>query len=142
MIELSGTTNDIARWIWQNLVPKQGQADSVQGELLRAVEKLRYEAQNNGNVNWDDRFEMFAEFLHQTLCSDAAVPMKTKEAITRDIERLINFLPPNQLKDRSQINELPYVEDDLYDRLTEQVVAFCRRHPQVIPRDKDPRQYR
>ena len=142
MIELSGTTNDIARWIWLNLVPKEGQADSVQGELLRAVERLRYEAQGNGNINWDDRFEMFADFLEQTLCSDNEVPRETKEAIIKDLNRLRHFLPPDQLKDRSQISDLPYVEDDLYDRLTEQVVAFCRRHPKVIPRDKDPRQYR
>jgi hypothetical protein len=29
----------------------RGLADTVQGELLRAVEKLRDEAQRNGNVN-------------------------------------------------------------------------------------------
>lgn len=45
--------------IWKKLVPKQGQADTVQGELLREVEKLRHEAWNNGNINWDDNFAWF-----------------------------------------------------------------------------------
>jgi hypothetical protein len=41
-----------AKKIWQTYVPKSGQSASVQGELLRAVEKLRDEAIRNGNVNW------------------------------------------------------------------------------------------
>lgn len=41
------------RIIWRNFVPKSGQADSLQGEMLRQIEKLRYEAQNNGNINWE-----------------------------------------------------------------------------------------
>nr|WP_176573403.1 hypothetical protein [Nonomuraea pusilla] len=36
------------RRIWKTYVPLRGQADTVQGELLRAVEKLRDEAQSNG----------------------------------------------------------------------------------------------
>jgi len=45
-----------AKQIWVNYVPKSGQSDTVEGELIRAIEKLRYEAQNNGNVNWDQGF--------------------------------------------------------------------------------------
>lgn len=55
------------KYIWKNLVPKEGQADNLQGELLRQVEKLRYEAQNNGNINWDSDFEFFCEFLKLSL---------------------------------------------------------------------------
>ena len=56
-----------AKHIWQSQVPKSGQADTVDGELIRAVEKLRHEAQNNGNMNWDEGFEMFCSFLWETL---------------------------------------------------------------------------
>jgi len=52
-----------AKFIWKNYVPKSGQADTVQGELLRVIEKLRYEAQDNGNINWDDGFEMFCHYI-------------------------------------------------------------------------------
>lgn len=49
-----------AKAIWHMFVPKSGQADRVQGELLRAVEKLRDEATRNGNINWDRGFEFAA----------------------------------------------------------------------------------
>lgn len=42
--------------MWKNLVPKSGQADILQGEMLRQAEKLRKEACQNGNINWDDNF--------------------------------------------------------------------------------------
>ena len=37
------------KYLWNTYVPKKGQALTVQGELVRAVEKLRDEAQRNGN---------------------------------------------------------------------------------------------
>ena len=42
-----------AKSIWQTYVPKSGQAETVQGELLRAVEKLRDEAIRNGKPERD-----------------------------------------------------------------------------------------
>ena len=33
-----------------------------------------------------------------------------------DLERLRNFLPVRELKDEAGAKDLPYVEDDLYDR--------------------------
>ncbi|WP_455717404.1 hypothetical protein [Anaerosporobacter sp.] len=55
------------KYIWKNWVPKQGQADYLQGELLRQAEKLRNEAMDNGNINWDDNFDWFCDFLKYTL---------------------------------------------------------------------------
>lgn len=49
--------------IWKNFVPDSGQSDVLQGELLRMVEKLRWEAQNNGNINWNEDFEYFCFIL-------------------------------------------------------------------------------
>jgi hypothetical protein len=34
--------------------------------------------------------------------------------------------------------ECPEVSDDVYDRSTAQVVAFCRLHPRLIAREIDP----
>ena len=50
--------------IWQQFVPKSEQAETVQGELLRAVEKLRDEAIRNGNGNWDNGFEILLNYLN------------------------------------------------------------------------------
>ena len=142
IIDLTGSNFDVAKWIWKNLVPKSGQADSIQGEILRSIEKLRYEAQNNGNINWDDRFEMFIDFLEKTLASEESFSAETRASIVADLERLRTFIFPDELENDMQASKLPYVDDDLYDRLTDHLVAFCRQHPQVIPRPHDPRQYR
>lgn len=129
LINLEGDSREVAGWVWRNLVPKSGQADTVQGELLRAVEKLCWEAQNNGNGNWDDRFEMLIEFLASTLTSEARLPDSVRDSVVTDLAVLRDY-------------ERPYLEDDLYDRLTEAVVEFCRVNPLPMKRAKNPDQYR
>ncbi len=49
--------------IWMQFVPRSGQAETVQGELLRAVEKLRDGAIRNGNTNWDQGFEILLAYV-------------------------------------------------------------------------------
>jgi len=88
---LAGTDEDVARWIWHNLVPESGQASSLQGELLRAVEKLRWEAQSNGNINWDDQFEMFLDFLDDHLQREPRFSSDIRASIASDLGRLRNF---------------------------------------------------
>lgn len=51
---------DECKYIWKNYVPKAGQADNLQGELIREIEGLRCEAQDNGNYNWDEIIHIFA----------------------------------------------------------------------------------
>jgi hypothetical protein len=128
-VNLDGDTRAVAGWIWRNLVPKSGQAETIQGELLRAVEKLSWEAQNNGNANWDDRFEMFIEFLGATLSAETRLPADMLASVTIDLATLGDF-------------DNPYVEDDVYDRLTEAVVAYCRFNPALIHKAVDPLQHR
>lgn len=141
-INLNGTNNDVARWIWQTLVPKSGHASYVQAEVLRAIEKLRWEAQGNGNINWDAGFEMLVDFIESTLTSQSCFTKEIKQTIRRDTNRLREFLPPNELTDDSQISELPYIDDDLYDRLSNRLVEFCRQHPKLIQYEPHPDQYR
>lgn len=128
-VNIEGDTRTIAGWIWRNLVPKSGQANTVQGELLRAVEKLSWEAQNNGNGNWDDRFQMLVGFLNETLLAEGRLPAGMLAAVSADLVALSNY-------------EEPYVEDDLYARLTEAVVEYCRVNPVLIQKEVDPLQYR
>lgn len=37
--------------LYQELVPDQGPAETVKGELIRSVSRLYHEAYNNGNIN-------------------------------------------------------------------------------------------
>src|SRR5262249_36436393 len=116
-VNLAGTDHEIARWIWHNLVPKSGQAAFLQGELVRAVEKLRWEAQENGNIKWGSGFELLIDLLTDHLLGEVRLSREEKAAIASDLERLRNFLPVHELKADADAKDLPYVEDDLYDRL-------------------------
>lgn len=124
-IPLSSDAREVAKWVWQNLVPKAGQCDTVQGELLRAVEKLSWESQNNGNINWDSGFEILIAYLERILCGDPQIGDELKQSIHDDLEILRDY-------------DYPYTEDDLYERLTEAVVAYCRLYPGLIPKPVDP----
>jgi hypothetical protein len=115
----------IARWVWNNLVPGSGQSSWVQGELLRCVEKFRWEAQNNGNGNWDRQFKMMADYLEKTLCSEPAFSDEARASIREDIAILRRF-------------KSPYTEDDLYDRLIAHVVEYCRLHPSLRTKPRNP----
>lgn len=58
---------DALRYIWKTEVPKQGKTSTVQGELLRQLEKLRWEAQENGNINWWEEYSGYCQFILETL---------------------------------------------------------------------------
>lgn len=118
-----------AKNILKNQVPKNGQSGTIEGELIRAVEKLRYEAQNNGNGNWDEGLERFCEYIWDILNDSKTFESNFLEEIKFDIKTLLDF-------------ENPYLEDDLYDRITDRVVEWSIAHNSPIRREKDPKQYR
>ncbi|MBV8036411.1 hypothetical protein [Roseateles sp.] len=138
-IDISGTDHEVASWIWNHLVPEQGQAGSIQGEMLRAVEKLRWEAQENGNINWDEGFLILLGFLEEHLAGHQGFSAAERQAIRNDLARLRDFLPADELADGADDSALPCTEDELYDRLEGFVVAFARTQPQPLPRAHDPR---
>ena len=128
-IPIEGDSDAVARWLWRHLVPKSGQSAWVQGELLRCVEKLRWEAQTNGNANWDRGFKRLADYLERTLCDEQSFSAEALEVIRDDVAILRSYRDA-------------YTDDDVFDRLTDRVVDFCRAHPAPIPKPPDPRQYR
>lgn len=120
-IPIHESVDAVAKWVWKNLVPASGQSKYVQGELLRCIEKLRYEAQNNGNLNWDGGFVLIADFIEQTLCADKRLGIRDKRFVQQCIGRL---------KDQSA----PYTENVIYDQLTAVFAKYCQRFPRPIDR--------
>src|SRR5688572_23131809 len=53
--------------LWKALVPAEGQADTLQGELIRIAGKLTDQAYRNGNMNWDDEHEKMWRFVGRHL---------------------------------------------------------------------------
>lgn len=112
-VNLEGDDFAVASWIWHNLVPSQGPAETVQGELLRAVERLRWEAQTNGNVNWDAGFVRFIDLLGMHLATEPAFADERKRAVRADLERLRAFTGVRGDGDGAGFHAgLPYVDDD------------------------------
>jgi hypothetical protein len=114
-----------AKALWQSYVPKRGQADTVQGELIRAVEKLRDEAQRNGNVNWKSDHVKLVKYLRETLMSSALFDPPSRGEIEQDLARLLDY-------------EHPETSDEPYDRLTDRIVEWARTQPAPVPRQPDP----
>ncbi len=120
------------KFIWKNYVPKAGQSNVLQGELLRVVEKLRYEAQDNGNINWDDNFEYFCDFLQKTLCTQDIYTDEEKEKY----ELILNYLK------KCGMENMVYLDDNLYDILADAVAKFYDCNPEPIPHKINPSIYR
>ena len=111
-----------AKYLWQNYVPKSGQADTVQGELVRAIEKLRDEAQRNGNINWDNGHLILSNFVKETLVESKIFSEEIKQEITDDVISIQNFKQPR-------------TEDEIYDRLTDRIVEWCLENKKPIPHE-------
>lgn len=129
---------DTVLWMWEHLVPFSAAPTSLQGEIIRVLELLAWEAQANSNLNWDDSFDEMLIFLRKAFLS-AQFPLaqhfsiETRLSIEADINRLANFVLPTELDSRIFSEEQPYIKDDLYDRLAGHLVDYCRTYPQIIP---------
>jgi hypothetical protein len=104
-----------AKEIWRLYVPKSGQSETVQGELLRAVEKLRDEAIRNGNCNWDTGFEILVDYLKDHLLDSAVYPPHVIPQTRQQISQVEN---PDAV----------CLDDAVYDLLTDRVVEYFRHY--------------
>jgi hypothetical protein len=114
-----------ARSLWRTSVPHSGQAATVQGELLRAVEKLRDEAQRNGNINWDGGYETLIAYLRDNLLGSTLFDQTAAEEMESDLDRLSRF-------------DFPETSDAPYDRLADRVIEWCHAHPEPVPHTRNP----
>src|SRR3954447_4561273 len=114
-----------AKELWAKYVPREGQADTQQGEMVRAVERLRDEALRNGNGNWGPGYERLGEYLRRALTSADCFSASEKEEINSDVDIILNW-------------EYPQTADEPYDRLLDRVVEWTHAHPEPVPREHVP----
>ncbi len=110
------------RYLWQNYVPKRGQAETVQGELIRALGKLWDESHRNGNINWDTGHEILAKYIEDTLINSGIFNTDDINQIQEDIARVLDY-------------EKPYLKNDLYKRLECKIVDWCMVNIDLIPHE-------
>ncbi|MFK0173766.1 hypothetical protein ACIQU5_33795 [Streptomyces sp. NPDC090306] len=96
----------------------------MQGELIRAVEKLRDEASRNGNINWDGGFARLVLFLRRTLNDPHVFDARAAREIVDDLALIDDPEHP--------------ADDCTFDRVTDRVVEWCRQHPEPVTNPHDP----
>jgi hypothetical protein len=139
-------------------VPEYGACAVLQGELVRAVDKLWFEGQDNGNINWDRGLEYFVDLLEDQLLASGVLPPTDQAMATRsllilrlcgreayankpdfarhdDYAELVRFYPDlgERPADSGDMPRFGYVHDDLYRHLMDCVAIFAQRRPEPIP---------
>jgi hypothetical protein len=110
--------------LWDVLVPEEGQANSIQGEILRAVGRLATEDRRNGCVNWDKDYEQLVEFLRAWLPNERVFNAAQRDRIFQDLDAVM-------LNGREGIPH--QVIRVIFGRLIEDAVAYCRACPELTP---------
>ena len=111
--------------LWDQLVPRRGQANTVQGELVRAIGRLAVESYKNGNVNWNGSFRQLIAFLRKHLADKSIFDAPTVAQIKRDLSEIGAIGNGSKGYDYAK-------GEDLYDRVTDRVVEWCQKNPKPI----------
>lgn len=135
---------DECKYIWKNYVPTSGQANNLQGELLREVEKIRCEAQDNGNINWDDDYSYFCDFISEKLSEQTIFSASEKEEISLIIAYIKEcgiyaqkFYAGEISENDVDMEKLAYVDDNLYNMICDKIGQLHKENNQPIPYEKN-----
>jgi len=126
--------------LWNNFVPAAGSSNCLQGELLRQYEKLRCEAERNGNINWCDDFAVFCDFISKNLTASDALSIQEKEQLNEDLLQIKNsgnyalkfnagMIPDEELI----VDMIAVINDELYDRIEKCIIKFYVENKEPIP---------
>lgn len=128
------------KYIWQQYVPKKGQASNLRGELLREIEKIRCEAQDNGNINWDNDFTYFCDFISKKLSEQSIFLVEEKEEINLIMSYLKDFgiyaqkFYSGEISEKDvDMNKIAYVDDNLYNIICDKIGKLQKENPEPIP---------
>jgi hypothetical protein len=119
--------SETAKYLWQTYVPKSGQAETQQGEMIRIIERLDNEIRGNAKVNWNDQFVILGNSLRDSLIESQTFPEEIQKEIKADIDSLIRN------------DEELFLENTIYDRITRRIVEWYWRHKQVIKHVANPK---
>ena len=137
MLYISGKGRYDAEYkaLWKQLVPVSGQADTLQGELVRVIGRLASEYYRNGNGNWDMGFRLYTNVLHKHLRDSRVFEPAVILQLEADIADLRAW--------GSGTKDLEYTNgEDAFDRVTDRVVEWCQQHLKLMPYAKRHNQHR
>ena len=124
--------------LWKTLVPISGEAETLQGEILRAVGKLEDEYNRNGNVNWKpgDYHCELVNFLKYYLADrntfDSATVQQIKDAAEQ--VRLAAEDLETEMDGEEEIQVQKHCADSAFKILMDRAVEWCEKNPKPIYR--------
>lgn len=131
---------DDFRRLWRELVPSTGPADSLQGELLRAVENLRDESCRNGNRNFGLRHLEQCRLLTDTLNNWPDFTSDTRNTFGKLIAQIetagrnsIEYEHLSARERRSYKKPTDCTDQVIYDLLLVTFTDFALHHTEKIP---------
>ncbi|MCA9315227.1 MAG: hypothetical protein KDB73_07030 [Planctomycetes bacterium] len=137
--------------LWNRYVPDVGQADTVQGELIRAASRVRDEYLGNGCMNWDRSFARFCKYV-RTQLEDGTLPPGAAEFSRRTMQRMLAVGRWYRLRDgggavgaflvERLVPGPPDLPAQQLDDIESLIELWCDAHPDPIPRAHDRRQTR
>lgn len=127
------------QFVWQNYVPLRGCAKTLQGELLREIERIRCEAQDNGNVNWNNEYARYCDFISRSLTEQSIFSENQKEiviaimAYIKDCGTYAKKYNDGEIDDSDvEPEKLAYTDDNLYDIICDFIGKLQKEHPEPI----------
>jgi hypothetical protein len=114
--------------LWKELVPADGQANTLQGELIRIAGKLTDQAFRNGNMNWDADHARMWRFIGDKISDDGGFSAEDRAKIRQKVEEIIRDQECPNLRG----------DDSPYYFVSEKVVDWCIAHPTPIPHLENP----
>ena len=131
--------------LWKELVPSKGAANTLQGELVRAIVRLQSENFKNGMMNWGDGsgyYEAFTELIHSTLKAEPSFTKLVKAVIDADVLEIKQAGQDGKsLALGKAVHErvsgknflIPADVEMAMQRLGALIGIWCQRHPELIP---------
>jgi hypothetical protein len=122
--------------LWKTLVPVGGEAETLQGEILRSVGRLEDEYNRNGNINWEpgDYHCEFVEFLKRHLADRNTFDQTTVQQI-RDAAEKVRLAAEDlatKYEDGQEIQVQKHSADAALKFLMERAVEWCDKNPKPI----------
>lgn len=102
--------------LWNMLVPGNGKANTIQGEMIRIIGRITHEILDNGGINWDDDYKEMMHALNGFINLNKGLEMELIDEAGNIIKDIAIFTDKKTLY-----------------RLTEIIVQWVLANPEPIP---------
>lgn len=128
-------TSEKVSGLWEELVPKEGDAETIQGEMVRAIGRIQGDYYRNGFGNWYSYYYDLSQSLAAHLADEATFKPFTANVIQSDIRALhscgLRCMYSGDLE-RTFLDSINDMEE-VFLRIDTAIAVWCERHPELIP---------